>query len=178
MKYVKIIVVLTLVCVFSAGILSLADLLTREKIAENQKKAFDQAITAIIPQASKVEQEEDIYKVFDATGQLKGYIVIAEGQGYQGPIKMICGLSARLDEILGIEVLESTETPGLGARINDKEFKEQFKGLGVSGAISYTKTEPVEDGQIQAITGATVSSRSVVAILNKRIEAIRKALKE
>jgi electron transport complex protein RnfG len=167
MKYIKIIAVLTLVSLFSAGVLSVADLLSRDKILANEKKAFDQAITAIIPEAKRVEQEGDIYKVFDAKDDLAAYIFLAQGQGYQGPIKVICGATVSLDKLLGIEILESTETPGLGARINEASFKGQFKGLNA-----------LEKIQIQAITGATVSSRSVVAIVNKRVEEIRGIIKD
>ena len=177
MRYLKIILVLTVVSVLSAGVLSVADLLSREKIAAHEKQAFDQAITAIIPEAAKVEQKNDIYKIFDESGRLIAYIFLAKGQGYQGPIKIICGASPSFDTLLGIEILESTETPGLGARINEAWFKGQFGGLAISRAISYTKTKPAGKSQIQAITGATVSSRSVVAIVNKRIEEIRQSLK-
>ena len=74
--------------------------------------------------------------------------------------------------------MESTETPGLGARINEGWFKLQFKDLDISHNIKYSKTEPTGDDQIQAITGATVSSRSVVAIVNRRVEEIRGIIKD
>ncbi|MBN2120866.1 MAG: RnfABCDGE type electron transport complex subunit G [Candidatus Omnitrophica bacterium] len=177
MKYLKIILVLTSVSVFSAGILSLADLISKEKILENQAKAVNEAIAAIVPEAERIEEEEHIYRVFDKKSRLLGYIFLAEGQGYQGKIKMICGISPSLDKLLGIEILESQETPGLGARIAEGGFKDQFKGLNVLNPITYLKSKPTEDSQIQAITGATVSSRSVVSIINNRVEEIRKILK-
>ncbi len=124
-----------------------------------------------------MEKEEDIYRVYNNTGTLAGYIFTAEGRGYQGPIKIICGISVSLDRLLGIEILESTETPGLGAKIDSKDFKNQFKGLAVMPQITYTKSPPADENQIQAITGATVSSRSVVNILNSKIEQIRDKLK-
>lgn len=178
MKYIKIIAVLTLVSLFSAGVLSVADLLSRDKIIANEREAFNQAITAIVPQAKEVEQEGDIYKVFGPSDSLVAYVFLAQGQGYQGPIKVICGASVSLDKLLGIEILESSETPGLGARINEGSFKDQFKGLNLLKSIEYTKTKPRKSSQIQAITGATVSSRSVVAIVNKRVEEIRDIVKE
>ena len=177
MKYAKIILVLTLISVFSAGILSVADLLSRQRIAANQKEAFDRATTTLIPEAARVEQDGDIYKVFGKDQSLIAYIFVAEGQGYQGPIKILCGASVSFDKLLGIEILESTETPGLGARISGAWFRDQFNGLDITRAISYTKTKPVGKSQIQAITGATISSRSVVGILNRRIEEIRQSMK-
>jgi electron transport complex protein RnfG len=176
MKYIKIIFVLALVSIFSAGILSVADLLSRDKIIENQKKAINQAILTIMPEAQEIKKEDGLYKIFDKNKRLTGYIFLAQGQGYQGTIKIICGISPSLDELLGIEIIESQETPGLGARINEGWFKEQFKNLNLKNKIEYTKREVTESSQIQAITGATVSSRSVVGIVNKKVEELRNTL--
>ena len=176
MKQIRIILVLTVVSLFSAGILSLADRLTKDKIEENQRKAINEAIISIEPETRKIEKKDDFYEIFDKNKKLLGFVFLAEGQGYQGTIKIICGLSSSLDRLLGIEIIDSRETPGLGARINDSTFKGQFSKLKVSPPIEYTKTETKQDNQIQAITGATVSSRSVVNILNSKIEQIRDLL--
>ena len=102
-------------------------------------------------------------------------MVLAEGQGYAGPIKMLVGIAPDLSRVLGIEVIESTETPGLGARINEEEFQNQFRGLSTRGGVEYVKGKaPQSDNQIQAITGATISSRTVVRIVNETIEDIRR----
>lgn len=170
---VKIVLVLTVVSLLSSGILSIADMLSNDKINQNQKRAVDSAIAKIIPEAEEVVTEGDVYKAFGKDKNILGYAFLAEGQGYGGTIKIICALSPKLDKLLGIEIIESSETPGLGARINQEWFKNQFKGLNILNKITYTKTKPSGNSQIQAITGATISSRSVVNIINKRIEEIR-----
>ncbi len=171
---VKIILVLTFVSLLSSGILSAVDMLSKDKILRNRKKAIDSAISKVIPAAVEVVHEGEIYKAFDKEKKVLGYAFLAEGQGYGGGIKMVCAVSPKLDKLLGIEIIESQETPGLGARINKEWFKNQFKGLDILNKITYTKSKPSGKSQIQAITGATISSRSVVHIINRRIEEIKK----
>ena len=178
MKSLRIILVLSLVGVFSAGILSFFELLATQKIAQNQRKEIEEAIVRIAPATKKVERLKDYYKVFDKDNRLLGYIFLTEGQGYQGPIKILFGIEPNLEKLLGIEIISSQETPGLGAKITTDSFRGQFRGLEVLPYIEYTKKKSTKPNQIQAITGATVSSRSVVNILNKKILQIRKEFKE
>ena len=101
-----------------------------------------------------------------------------EGNGYQGLIKMVVGVDSQIKTMKGMEVLESQETPGLGAEIAVDPFKAQFSGLPITHQIEYVKNEkPTEPYEIEAITGATISSRAVVNILNKKIEQVRKEIK-
>jgi Na+-translocating ferredoxin:NAD+ oxidoreductase RnfG subunit len=68
------------------------------------------------------------------------------------------GLSADLNKISSIEVLEQVETPGLGNKITEEPFKKQFKGLQNTPVITWVKNEqPDQPNEIQAITGATIS---------------------
>ena len=175
----KIVGVLTGVCVLCAFFLSFVYGTAQLKIEENKKKGIEHAISKLMPEtkAEKMEIEnEEIYELSDKRNNLLGYAFIAQGQGYQGKIKMLAVINSSLEKLEGIEVLESIETPGLGAKIQEAEFKNQFKNLKVSVPIEYVKGYPEKDNQIVAITGATVSSRSVTNILNKKIETLKKIL--
>ncbi|MGD2278887.1 MAG: FMN-binding protein, partial [Candidatus Omnitrophota bacterium] len=124
------------------------------------------------------EGERAIIKITDKDGKLLGYAFKAKGNGYQGEIKLVSGLDNTLSNLVGIEVLESQETPGLGAEISSENFRKQFVSLSVVHPIEYVKNrKPEEKYQIEAITGATISSRAVVNILNKRIKEVREILK-
>lgn len=150
------------------------------KIEVNIKNATDQAIKDIFPGASQIDisKEENIYEVKGSGGMLIGYAFLAEGNGYQGNIKLIVGVDPDISKLKGLEVLESQETPGLGAEILNKPFKDQFIDLPLTHAIEYVKNrKPEKDYQIEAITGATISSRAVVNMLNKRVAAVKKLLK-
>jgi len=97
------------------------------------------------------------------------------GNGYQGQIKMLVGVTADFTRFTGMSVLEQVETPGLGAKIAEKSFELQFKNLATKPPIEYIKGKALEKAnEIEAITGATISSRSVVNIINKTVEQWQK----
>lgn len=82
------------------------------------------------------------------------------------------GLSPDLDTIQGIEIVEQIETPGLGGNITNESFKEQFEGLSTEEQISYVKNiEPdKQQNEIQAISGATITSRAIVSGINQTLD--------
>ena len=87
------------------------------------------------------------------------------------------GLTPDLEKITGVAVLEQAETPGLGGRIAEKGFQDQFKGIVTDPAVGWVKNKaPEKDTDIQAVTGATISSRSVVTIINRSIAEIKQVL--
>jgi len=177
---VRMIVALAIVGTVSGAALVLVYNYSMPKIKVNMKADTERAIKDIFPQTDKIQntKEEGVFKAVDSSGKLLGYAFLAEGNGYQGTIKMIAGVDGSITTMNGMEVLESQETPGLGAEIADDKFRKQFNGLSLSHEIEYVKNEkPQQPYEIEAITGATISSRSVVHILNKRIGEIRKALK-
>ncbi|MBU0573254.1 MAG: RnfABCDGE type electron transport complex subunit G [Candidatus Margulisbacteria bacterium] len=169
---VRMIVVLTLVGLLSGGVLVYANNLTAPKIAQVREQNLKAAIYQVLPDVDSFKQSgENVYECFDKDGNLTGYALQAAGTGYQGTIKMIVGVDASRQKMTGILVLEQVETPGMGAKIAAPEFMDQFKGLTTSRNIEYVKNQkPETDYQIQAITGATVSSRSVVNIINNEVQ--------
>lgn len=177
----KIIVVLTVICLICAFFLSFVFSVAKEKIEMNAKRAIEEGISKLAPCAKRVEEiklkDEVVYKLFDEQDNSVGYAFLAQGQGYQGKIKILAVVDSSLEKLEGIEVVESVETPGLGARITEALFREQFKKLTVIPKIEYVKEEVEKDNQIMAITGATVTSGAVINILNKRIEELREELK-
>ena len=179
-EVVRITSVLTLVCFTCALLLSVVYSLANEKIEINKKRRLEEALTTLTPQAARIEEitieKEIIYKLFDQRNSLIGYGFIATGQGYQGKIKMLVVSDKSLEYLEGIEVVESLETPGLGAKIQEDLFKSQFKNLNIKEEMNCLKGEAERKGQIKAITGATVSSRAVVNILNTKIKEVRKLL--
>lgn len=179
-EIIRIICVLTFTCVICALLLSFTFSIAKEKIAINAKKSIEEAIFFIMPQTKKIEElklkDTLIYKLFDEKNNFIGYAFLAEGDGYQGKIKMLAVADDKIENLEGIEVIEAVETPGLGAKIKEAFFKGQFKKLNISSMIECIKGDTAKDNQIKAITSATVSSRAVVSILNKRLEELRKEL--
>ncbi len=178
---VKVIVALAIVGAVSGATLVFVYNYAMPKILVNIARETEKGIKNIFPEAAEINDSEikGLYDIADDTGKIVGYAFLAEGNGYQGTIKLISGIDANATQLKGMEVLESQETPGLGAEITTKKFKSQFINLSITHPIEYLKNrKPEKDYQIEAITGATISSRAVVNILNKRVEEIRKELKK
>ncbi|MDD5634134.1 MAG: FMN-binding protein [Candidatus Omnitrophica bacterium] len=149
------------------------------KIEVNIAADTERAIKSIFPEVLEIKPgvEKDIFEVLDTDKNILGYAFLAEGSGYQGVIKLIVGVSPDVETMKGFEVIESQETPGLGAEITTDKFRGQFKALGLAHAIEYVKGQkPTMPYQIEAITGATISSRAVVNMLNSKISRVRELL--
>ena len=177
---VKMILVLAIVTFVSGASLALVYQYAIPQIENNQKKELELAIFEVFPQGGEyktiTKKGETLFKVLGKRNNLLGYAFIAEGNGYQGNIKLMVGLKKDLKTLSGIEVLESVETPGLGGEITGSDFEEQFRDLKAVPKIICSKTKPTKPHEIQAITAATISSKSVANIINKKVEKIRKLL--
>jgi electron transport complex protein RnfG len=121
--------------------------------------------------ASEGEADEDdvLFAGYAADGALVGYAIPTAGPGFQDIIRVLYGYLPDKRQVSGMEVLESRETPGLGDKIyKDLAFVANFDALAVDPEIvavkKGTKTQP---NQVDAITGATISSKAVVRIINE-----------
>ena len=175
---IKMIVVLAILGAFSGGGLALVKKSTAEKI-EYQELKFVKgpAIKEIMagcsndPIVDRVrikdgELERDFYVgVFDGKANAVAYETL--GKGYGGPIGIMVGVNLDTDKLIGIGVTTHSETPGLGARAKtDEGFKGSFKGLPVSKPVK-VKTE---GGDVDAVSGATITSKSVCAAVTASAE--------
>jgi len=158
--------------------------LTRPRIEANEAAALQRAVFQVLPGAVKMERlvwngktlvaatgnggfESSIFTGWGADGALVGYAIPAAGAGFQDTIKLLYGLDPAGERMLGMTVLESRETPGLGDRIyKDAQFVAEFRDLVVTPVIELVKGHGDKPNDVDAITGSTISSRAVVKILN------------
>jgi len=139
---------------------------------ENVEETFDKYIT-------KVEKEDLIYYIAEDNRELLGYCFPISGAGLWGTINALLTLEPDLSRIINIEIIKHNETPGLGGRISEKWFKDQFKGKTIlSGDKVRTfelipEDETGNDLQIRQVTGATLSSKAVVDIIVREMESIK-----
>jgi len=110
-----------------------------------------------------------LYEYTSTQGQPLAYAVPFTGPGLWGSISGYMGVSTKLDRITGVVFTNHSETPGLGGRIDELTYREQFKDLPITVD---TKLAYGEDGggQIDAITGATSTSNAVLRILNQLLD--------
>jgi len=173
--------------------------LTQPVIERNKAEALQRAIFQVLPDARSSEtflfdaderfeplsddvapsgDAQLVYAGYDADGRLVGLAVEARGMGYQDVIRVLYGYSFAEEAIVGIRVLESKETPGLGDRIeSDPDFLANFTHLDVSltedGEGPAHPIEVVKHGkkeqpwQVDGITGATISSTAIADLLRR-----------
>lgn len=166
---------------------------TEAPIAANKARALEQAVFEVVPgtdakvgfvqegEALRPLEEgmiaDRVYYACYKEGAFLGVAVEAAGQGFQETIRLLYGFSPESGCVMGIKVLESKETPGLGDKIEkDPHFLANFEALDVSlnesGAVAHPielvkKGAKTDAWQIDAITGATISSRAVATILRE-----------
>lgn len=178
-----ILATLTLIGIIAGGSLSLVNNWASPKILINQKAETERAIYLVHLDGKKYEAMKDagfeVYKVFDQTDKSVGYSLVYAGNGFQGKIKMMIGLTDDLNKITSIEILEQSETPGLGTKILEPTYKDQYKELTPLTGIKLVKgIPPSNPNEVQAITGATISSRAVVQIANEGIRKLKSVLEK
>ncbi|MBW2984789.1 FMN-binding protein [Candidatus Woesearchaeota archaeon] len=171
----KLVLTLVVICVIAAAALSIVYKITYPKIRAEAVKEMRATLDRVLPEATAfdepgvpeeiLEQKEGVKAIFIGYNQnrdITGIAAVVEGAGYQDYIQLLVVVSADLKEIKSIEILDQKETPGLGSRITEKEFLDQFKG------------ELKEE--YDAITGATVSSTTIINLVNKAIEDLAKII--
>ncbi|MBE0645502.1 MAG: FMN-binding protein [Bacteroidetes bacterium] len=172
---------LSLIGVISGGGLAMLSSWADPLIAANKKADTERAIFLVQPTAKSYEPVKEVafelYRVFDDTKNSLGYALPWEGNGFQGKVRMMVGVSADLNTITAIEVLDQVETPGLGTKVTEEPFRKQFKGLVAVPQVDWIKgVPPTKKNEIQTITGATISSKAIVAIVNDGLVHLRKDL--
>lgn len=161
---VSILLKLTIIASIAAATLTLTYGVTQEEIQRREallggpgKQLLDMGIVpdAASFKAATVDGEELYYEAYDGSGNHIGYGFIAEIQGAQDVMKIAGGMDIDL-KMTGVIVLEQKDTPGFGEKIEAPEFGESFAGVGPEGLALSS-----EGGQIDGITGATLSSKAV-----------------
>lgn len=121
-----------------------------------------------------IEEEEiegeTIYMVKEG-GETKAYAFPIGGTALWGTVEGYAAISADNTKLLGIDFVSHSETPGLGGRISEEPFKEQFRGLDLANAKDgeYIVYRPAPNGNVDSIAGATLTSKSVSRFLNDNI---------
>ena len=116
-----------------------------------------------------------VFVGYDPNGQPRGVAIEAAEPGFQDVIDLIFGYDPSKQDVIGMKVLTSSETPGLGAKITyDSTFIGEFGGVGTPlVGVKKDRAKGAHD-EVVMITGATISSRAVIKIINDRLDAIQK----
>ncbi|MEW7979559.1 MAG: FMN-binding protein [Candidatus Sedimenticola endophacoides] len=158
---------------------------TLPTITANKAEELRQAVFRVLPGVTRIRKfeptpeglkenpeargEEVVYGGYDPRGELVGYAINSAGPGFQDTIRVLYGYVPAERRVLGMWILESRETPGLGDKIyKDAEFVANFEDLAIEPQIvAVKKGTRSAPNEIDAITGATISSKAVARIINE-----------
>ena len=170
-KYIlRLTVTLLLITAVVAGLLGLVNYLTEDKIAALQNEKAESAMREVLEADSYKPLETDLegvtalYQAGD-----KGYVVRVSVNGFGGAIDMMVGISAD-GTVTGVAIVSQSETASLGANCTREDFRAQFTGR--SGTLAVSK----DGGEIDALTGATVTSRAVTQGVNTALAFVKEVL--
>ena len=131
------------------------------------RMALRDGVLVAIPDDEKTD-EPLIYGGYDADGVFRGYAIANAGAGFQDEIRLLYGYEPASRRVIGMEILASRETPGLGDKIfKSQAFVDNFNDLAVEPEIVVVKDGRDQPHEVDAITGATISSKAVVKIINQ-----------
>jgi electron transport complex protein RnfG len=181
--------VITLAALYG-GALAGVETTLAPRIAQNKKnETYDVIPDLVLPGADKARTVEMlveprsgrktlVYQAMAADGTHQGWVIPAGGQGFNDRIELLVGLDPELSTITGLYVLDQKETPGLGDYISDESFQSRFRDKPTDKPLVVVKSEPQADNEIRAISGATISSESVSAIVNSAIAELKEPILE
>jgi len=173
---IKIGLNLMIISLIGATILAVTNFITAPAIENVEKMAKLKARQALLPQAiefKEIKGKEGFFKGLNYEGKVIGYVISCLAEGYGGGFWVMVGVDKKF-RIIEINILSNKETPGLGNKIEEDKFRNQYKGKGVEN-LEVLKV-PTED-KIQAITGATISSKAVTEAVKKGLEELEKIVR-
>ena len=187
---IKDAIALTIITLVAGALLGAAYDITKGPIEQAEYAKKQRAYQAVFEEAVAFEVNEElqaeatskeifadgitgayISEILEAkndAGEVLGYVMsFASKEGYGGEITISMGVDLT-GTITGVQVLTANETAGLGAKCKDEEFVSQFTGI-QSSTVSHTKTGKTSPNEIDAISGATVTTNAVTKAVNNAL---------
>lgn len=162
--------VLVIICVVVSAALAGTNMLTEDKIAEQQLLKAEESRRLVLSIADSFEpQNGGEYYTGVTNGETVGYVFENSAKGYGGDVSVMTGISSD-GEITGVVILSHGETPGLGANAEKEDFRNQYKQSVPETEITVVKYQTPTEGEIEAMTGATMTSKAVTNTVNSAIE--------
>ncbi|MCU7833753.1 MAG: RnfABCDGE type electron transport complex subunit G [gamma proteobacterium symbiont of Taylorina sp.] len=197
------VITLGLVAMLSGLLVVITWQLTLEPIEKNKRIMIEKAIFQVIADAQyrqtyaitnkglvSGEQGDGLpfYAAFDKTGQLKGIAIASAAQGYAGMVNLLYGYDPVCECIRGFSIIKMAETPGLGDKIlTDEKFLTNFKALDAridsdnnalkNAIVSVKHGSKSNPWEVDAISGATITSKAVAKAINQSAQVILPKLK-
>jgi len=168
--------VLFLICTIVTMALALTNYATREAILEQVKLQEESARKEVFSEAESFEEVQGIEAVIDSNEDMKcvkkvytsikngetvGRVYSVETTGYGGAVSVAVGID-KGGKTTGVKIVSHSETPGLGSKAADEPFISQFTGITPKEPLIVVKSGGSKDEEIDAVSGATITSKAVV----------------
>ncbi len=160
--FIKPIVILTVICVVTSALLAVTNEVTAPIILKAEIDSANAQRATLLPADSFTEIESttegvsQIYEADDGTG----YVITSAANGYNGSVPVMVAFDTN-GKITGVSFLPNSETPGFGQKVREEDFQGQFAGM---------DAQPITLSDIDAVSGATVSSSAAVQAINYAIQ--------
>lgn len=192
-KIIKDALVLFIITLVAGVLLGLVYMITKDPIEKQNEKTKIAAYNSVFSGLDRYEEVDsldtaqkavdergldgvtvnEIVKAYDSSDKELGYIItVTDANGYGGDIKMTVGIDST-GTITGLEILDISETAGLGMKAKEASFREQFKGI-KADEITYTKNGKSADNEIDAISSATITTKAVTGGVNGALAVYNK----
>ena len=176
--------VLTVICLVVTLALSSTNMLTASKIEALAEKTQNEAMAKLInadefnAKTAVLDDSEIEYNVAVKGGETVGLIFVTEENGYGGSVSVMTAVNTD-GTVAAVEILDaSNETPGLGQNVTKESFYNQFSGLNGDIVAAKGGTANSDNNEINAVTGASISSRAVTNAVNTALDNAAKILAE
>ncbi len=163
---------LFLICLVATALLAVTNRVTAPKIEQLAAETENETKKEVLKQANSFSQAKTVtldskvytyYEGLDSSGKLIGYVFSTSAKGYGGDISVMTGIDGE-GVIKGVSILSISETAGLGMNAKNEDFLNQYNEK--SGALSVIKNGAAKDNEIQALTGATITSNAMTTAVN------------
>jgi electron transport complex protein RnfG len=179
---------LFIICLITAFCLAFVNNTTKDTIAQRTQKDAEEQRRQVLNEADSfkrlaaqegVEYSTLIREAYAAYSgdRFVGYVFSAYPSGYGGEIAVTVGVGSD-GSISGVRIGANEETPGLGSKTAEDFFTDQYTGKNIDDSIKVVKVPTSAEDEIQAVSGATISSRAVTSAVTASAEMAKKLLQE
>lgn len=172
---------LFIICLVVTALLAVTNMVTAPKIDELAAERQNEAKKVVLSDAESFSDEKTVekdgvqYTYYEGLSQSEekiGYVFLTSAKGYGGDIDIMVGIGND-GSVKGVTVLSISETAGLGMNAKNDKFLNQYKDK--NSEISVIKTGTPSDNEIQALTGATITSNAVTSAVNTALDLYKTA---
>lgn len=176
--------ILFLICAVASAALAGTNLLTKDKIEEQNRIQAETARQTVLPNASSFEKIEPDGGFFDPAvtecfagkngDSVVGYVFTTTAKSYGGDIQVMTGISEEDGTVSGVALLSINDTPGLGMNAQKESFRDQYKQAVPANGFAVIKNAAPTEGEVEAMTGATITTNGVTDAVNKAVAQYNK----